>query len=241
MKRLVSALTLLLVSASAVASGGPLYHFKPDAGNTASVQRGANNFMNYCSGCHSLAYQRYSRLAADNDIPDNLLGNIMFTSDKPGDHIVSAMSPEDATQWFGGVPPDLSLVARARGPAWIYSFLKSFYVDDSKVTGVNNLQLPGASMPHVLGGLQGYQALPHEEHAAGGHNAKPKFDRVSEGTLDAKAYDALVGDLVNFLAYVGEPGKAQMHSRGVKVLLYLLLILIPVTYMIKREFWKDVH
>lgn len=247
MKRLIFALTTLLAAPASLAAGaGALYSFTPDVGNTASVQRGAANFMNYCSGCHSLQFLRYNRIAADNDIPDDLLGQIMFTSDKPGEHVMSAMPAEQAAQWFGQAPPDLSLTARARGADWIYSFMKTFYLDPSKATGVNNLQLPGASMPHVLGELQGYQQVVHEDEPAqdtGGHggHAGPKFELVREGQLDPKAYDAFVSDTVNFLAYAAEPGKKDMHALGFKVLLYILFILIPITWLIKREFWKDVH
>ncbi len=238
---------LLLAAAAPVMAAGdaPLYDFTPDVKNTASVQRGAANFMNYCSGCHSLGFLRYNRLGEDQGISTELLqANLMFTSDKPGDHIVSAMPADSAKQWFGQTPPDLSLTARARGADWIYSFLKSFYVDDHKATGVNNLQLPGASMPHVLGGLEGYKQIAHSEEAAadahaGGH-AAPSFEMVQAGTLTAVEYDSFVADITNFLSYAAEPGKARMHSRGLWAMFYLLL-LIPLTYMIKREFWKDVH
>lgn len=246
MMRLVSVLSLGLMAgvASAAGGGATLYQYEADIGNKASVQRGAKNFMNYCSGCHSLEYLRYQRFAQDNEVPDDLLEAIMFTSDSPGDHILSAMPAEDAAKWYGQAPPDLTLTARARGDAWIYSFLKSFYIDDSKPTGVNNLQLPGAAMPHVLGGLQGYQ-VHHEEHAeedAGGHHGpvEPNFEVVQAGTLDEAAYDKFVADTVNFLAYAAEPGKAKMHDTGFWVLVYLLL-LVPLTYAIKKEFWKDVH
>ncbi len=247
MKQLITALTLLGASASVYAAGGgALYDFTADTGNEASVQRGARNFMNYCSGCHSVKYLRYNRLARDNDIPESQLGALMFTSDKPGDTIVTAMPAEQAAKWFGQAPPDLSLTTRARGEDWVYSFLKTFYLDSSKATGVNNKQLPGASMPHVLGGLQGYQVL-HKETAPGesadahgdGH-AGPSFELAVEGSMDEKAYDDFVSDLVNFLAYAAEPGKKEMHDRGFWVLLYLLF-LIPLTYLIKLEFWKDVH
>jgi len=227
------------------AGGGPLYDFEPDVSNTASVQRGAANFMNYCSGCHSLQFLRYNRLADDMGISIELLEeNLMFTSEKPGDHILSAMPADAAKQWFGQSPPDLSLTARARGSDWIYSFLKTFYVDEGKATGVNNLQLPGASMPHVLGGLEGYKQVAHsDDHADAGHgggHAGPSFEVVQAGVLSADAYDDFVADITNFLAYAAEPGKARMHSRGFWALLYVLL-LIPLTYLIKREFWKDVH
>ncbi len=247
MMRLVSALSLGLIAgvANAAGGGGTLYQFEADTANKASVQRGAKNFMNYCSGCHSVKYLRYNRFAADNDVPDDLLGEIMFTSDKLGEPIISAMPAEASAQWYGRTPPDLTLTARARGEAWIYSFLKSFYLDDSKPTGVNNLQLPGAAMPHVLGGLQGYQVMGHDEHEedhSGGHGpAKPNFEVAQPGTLDEAAYDKFVADLVNFMAYAAEPGKAKMHDTGFWALFYVVFLLIPLTYAIKKEFWKDVH
>ncbi len=245
MMRLITALSLLLPAVVVqAAGGGALFQYEANVSNKASVQRGARNFMNYCSGCHSLKYLRYNRLAADNEIPEELLGNLMFTSDKLGDTIVTAMPADQAAKWFGQAPPDLSLTTRARGEDWVYSFLKSFYLDAGKATGVNNLQLPGASMPHVLGGLQGYQALGHDAHdqadAHGSGHAAPRLELAVEGSLDEKAYDGFVKDLVNFLSYAAEPGAEQMHSRGFWVLLYLLF-LIPLTYMIKLEFWKDVH
>lgn len=241
MIRLVSALALTLFAGIAVAAGGgPAYHYTPDTSNVASVQRGAKYFMNYCSGCHSLEYLRYNRLAEDYDIPDEMLEAVMFTSDKHGSQIYSAMPEDKAKEWFGQAPPDLTLTARARGSDWIYSFLKTFYLDDSKSTGVNNLTLPGAAMPHVLGNLQGYQIEGHDESGGGHGTAQPSFQMVKPGSLDAAAYDKLVSDIVNFMAYAAEPGKAKMHDTGFWALLYLLL-LIPLTYAIKKEFWKDVH
>lgn len=244
--RLTLAGMLMAAAVPAMAAGdAALFHFEPDVGNTASVQRGAANFMNYCSGCHSLGFLRYNRLGSDAEISTEMLQeNLMFTSKKPGDHIISAMPPAAAKTWFGQTPPDLSLTARARGSDWIYSFLKSFYVDEHKATGVNNLQLPGASMPHVLGGLEGYKQIAHtEDQAAEGHaggHAAPAFEMVHEGAMTAAEYDSFVADITNFLSYAAEPGKARMHSRGLWALFYVLL-LIPLTYMIKKEFWKDVH
>ena len=245
--RLTLAAALLAAPAAALAAGAAaLYEYKPDIGNSASVQRGAAAFMNYCSGCHSLRFLRYGRLAEDHAIPVDLLQeNLMFTSDKPGEHILSAMPADSAAQWFGQAPPDLTLSARARGADWIYSFLKSFYLDPSKANGVNNKQLPGASMPHVLGGLEGYKVVGHAEdgqddaHHGGGH--APQWEQVEAGSLSAKEYDSFVSDLTNFLAYAAEPGAAKMHSRGLWVLFYLVFLLIPLTWLIKKEFWKDVH
>lgn len=246
MKMRLTVASLLLVGSGAVAAagGGALLDYDPDVKNSASVQRGAANFMNYCSACHSLRFLRYGRLAEDHGIPEDLLReNLMFTSDKPGDHILSAMPAEQAASWFGQKPPDLSLTARARGADWIYSFLMTFYVDDKKATGVNNLQLPGASMPHVLADLEGYKALANQDEADGGGygaSAKPSFELIEAGVMSTAQYDQFVSDITNFLAYAAEPGKATMHSRGLWVIFYLLL-LIPLTYFIKKEFWKDVH
>ncbi len=248
MKHLLIALALALPGmAMAAGGGGTAYKFDPDLGNEPSLQRGAAAFMNYCSGCHSMGLLRYNRLAADLGIPEDLLQeNLMFTSDKVGAQINSAMIPASA-KWFGKQPPDLTLTARARGDDWVYSFLKTFYVEEGRPNGVNNLTLPGASMPHVLGGLQGWQKLKPaeegEEHAeAGGHGAShaPEFEVLEEGVLSAKEYDGLVADITNFMVYAAEPVKIKRKEIGTLVILYLMLFTF-VAYLLKREFWKDVH
>lgn len=248
LKRLQS---LLLVGAAvcsigAQASEGALpYSFEPDTGNIASQQRGARNFMNYCSGCHSMGHLRYARMAADLGIPEDLLKkNLMFTSEKPGDHIVSAM-PAASAGWFGAAPPDLTVETRMRGADWVYNYLMTFYLDSTRPLGSNNLVLPGASMPHVLGDLQGWQ-VKHEEPAAaegeGGHGAHagPGFKIVVPGKLDEKEYQKFVADTVNFMVYAAEPGRAGRVSTGIKVMLFLLVFTV-LAYMLKREYWKDVH
>lgn len=253
MKRL-TLLALLLASGSALAAGGdPPFAFKPDTVNTASLQRGAKLFMNYCSGCHSLKYLRYNRLARDLDIPaDLLLQHLMFTSEKSGDHILSSMpgassdptAPSVSEKWFGRAPPDLSLSARERGASWVYSYLLSFHLDPSRPTGVNNVVLPGASMPHVLGGLQGYQTLVDEKPAegAGGHGGHhgPKFELAQAGSLSPAEYKELVGDLTNFMVYAAEPGRNRRMAVGVFVLGFTVLFGI-LCYLLKLEYWKDVH
>ena len=229
MKRLLLSLIAVSLSGAAVAAGGAAapYTYEPDATNTASLQRGATDFMAYCSGCHGLKYLRYNRLAADLGIPEDLLQKyLMVTTDKPGDHIVSAM-PQTSADWFGQPPPDLSLTTRLRTPSWVYSYLLTFYLDDSKANGVNNLMLPGVSMPHVLWELQGW--LEHDEAAAeaehGGHNGPTvPLKQATEGTLSEKEYQARVGDLVNFMAYAAEPGKADRLSMGFKVMCFLVLL-----------------
>lgn len=214
-----------------------------DIHNLASLQRGARNFMNYCSGCHSAQYMRYNRMAEDLGIPEDVLkANLMFTGERPFDTIKSAMSPEEGRRWFGNAPPDLSLIARSRGSDYLYTFLRSFYVDPTKATGTNNLVLPGTAMPHVLASLQGLQKLaPAGEHAGGegGHGAASKFELVSPGTMKPAEYDEFVRDTVNFLEYVAEPVQAKRQQLGVWVMLFLL-VFMAFSYLLYREYWKDV-
>jgi len=210
--------------------------------------------MNYCSGCHSLEYMRYDRMAQDIGITnddgtvavDMLKANLMFTGDKAGDQIHIAMRPKDAATWFGVTPPDLSLEARARGNEWLYHYLKGFYADDKKPWGVNNAVFPDVAMPHVLVDLQGVQQPIYETHivAVDGETQQTQqlvgLKLATPGQLTEAQYDELVTDLVNFLAYVGEPIKAERERVGVWVLLFLVL-LGAFAYLLKREYWKDVH
>lgn len=231
-------------SGAALASeGGPaLQYFRADTGNLPSLQRGARDFMAYCSGCHGLKYLRYNRVAQDLGIPEELLKtNLMYTSDKPADVIVTAM-PATAAEWFGAQPPDLSLTARSRGADWVYTYLQSFYLDPSRPVGVNNTLLPGASMPHVLWELQGLQAkVEHHGEAAaeGEHGAKP-FELVQAGKLSPEEYKKFVGDLTNFLVYAAEPGRNHRIAFGWKVLAFLSVFFV-LAYALKKEYWKDVH
>ncbi|HEX4871482.1 MAG TPA: cytochrome c1 [Nevskiaceae bacterium] len=244
MKRLLIALASLTLSATAqAAGGGPLpFSYEADTSNLASLQRGARNFMAYCSGCHSMKYLRYNRIGQDLEIPEALLkANLMFTSEKVGDHILTAMPGENAKTWFGQTPPDLTLETRARGTSWVYSYLKTFYVDPSRPLGVNNLVLAGASMPHVLADLQGWQvkkAVAEGETPAAGK--APVLELAVPGSLDAEGYDQFVADTVNFMAYAAEPGKSHRIDTGIRAILYLL-VLLTLAYLLKKEYWKDVH
>ena len=248
--RALAAAALLVATSSAFAEGQAMpFTFKPNTGNAASLQRGARDFMNYCSGCHSLKYLRFSRLGRDLGIPEELLkSNLMFTSEKLGDHIISSMpgpsgdpsAPSVSEKWFGRAPPDLSLSARERGPDWIYSYLLTFYLDPSRPTGVNNLVLPGAAMPHVLGDLQGWQAKDagdlfgeHQEHG-------PPLVLVQKGAMSPEEYREFVGDLTNFLVYAAEPGRNRRIAIGGFVLAFIVLLWF-LSYLLKLEYWKDVH
>ena len=234
----------LICAGSAVAEEGEIALFESgtDINNTESLQRGARNFMNYCSGCHSLKFLRYNRMTADLKIPEAELAALMFTSDKPFDAINSAMPP-DAEGWFGRQPPDLSLIARARGVDYVYSFLKGFYVDKTRPWGVNNLFLPAAAMPHVLQERQGLQKPVYKNKLDEHGSARMVLDGaqlMTPGALKPEEYDQFVRDIANFLDYAGEPVKSKRQSMGVFVTLFLLVFFV-FAYLLKKEYWKDVH
>ncbi len=217
--------------------------------NTASLQRGASAFMNYCVACHSLKYKRYSRLGEDLDIPlEQLEANIVLPGDKRSDYIKTSLAAEDGEAWFGKAPPDLSLIARSKGPDYVYRFLKSYYLNPnpSSVTGVDNLQLSGTAMPHVLASLGGVPEAVFrniERKGAGGEIVADRefveFKPAIAGTLSAEQYDEFVLDIVNFLDYVGEPAQLVRKSLGVWVILFLMLF-TGIAFLLKQEYWKDV-
>lgn len=255
MKLIKTAAALLLGLASgflaptALASGGGNHpYFRVDTGNLAGLQRGARDFMSYCAGCHSLKYLRYNRMAEDLGISEELLkANLMFTTEKPGDVITTAM-PKESADWLGAPPPDLSLTARSRGPEWINHYLQSFYLDAKRPLGVNNSVLPGASMPHVLWELQGFQQkVEHKaEHGqAEGHgeaaaHGASEFELVQKGTLSPEEYKRFVADLTNFMVYAAEPGRNKRISTGWNVFIFLSIFFV-IAYLLKKEYWKDVH
>jgi ubiquinol-cytochrome c reductase cytochrome c1 subunit len=241
---IVTAALLLGRVATADEEGGiALLKAGTDISNTESLQRGARNFMNYCSGCHSLKYLRYNRLATDLKIPESeLAADLMFTSDKAFDTVNSSM-PKDSEAWFGKAPPDLSLMARERGPDYLYSYLQGFYVDKTRPWGVNNLYLPSAAMPDVLAELHGLQkpVFKNEQDERG--NARMVLvgaDAMTPGSMKPEEYDQFVRDTVNFLDYAGEPVKAKRQSMGIFVTLFLL-VFFAFAYLLKKEYWKDVH
>ena len=220
-----------------------------EVSNLPSLQRGARNFMAYCSGCHSLRFERYSRLCEDLKISGEQCDALLVRpGDKRTDYIRSSMPEKDATEWFGKAPPDLSLVARSRGPNWIFKFLTTFHADtSSQKTGVNNLQLPGTAMPHVLASLQGVQNAVWVNEENRGEDGKPVVTRVFKtfepgvvGSLTPQQYDEFVRDTVNFLDYVGDPTQVERQSLGIWVVLFLLMF-TGIAYMLKKEYWKDVR
>ncbi len=209
-------LIALLLSLGVLASGGELHleEAHTDISDTVSLQNGAKLFMNYCSGCHAISFMRYNRIAKDLDLSDSAVAeNLMFAGEKVGDLITTAMPEDAASKWFGGTPPDLSLVARSKGTNWIYSYLRGFYADESKIFGVNNKVLANASMPDALWSLKESQ---------------------SEAEFAQSARD-----ITNFLDYVGEPAKLIRTGLGVWVLSFLTLLLV-LSYFLKKEYWKDV-
>jgi len=239
------ALLLLALPATALAAseGYPLDEANADVSNLASLQRGARNFVNYCLGCHSAKYMRYSRVAADLALTeDELKANLMFTGERIYDTMETAMPAEQARTWFGNAPPDLSLIARSRGPDYVYTFLRAFYVDPTRPTGVNNGVLPGTAMPHVLAELQGLQTPRIEERTGDDGKVTKLVVGVEPGTpgeLPAAAYDSFVRDIVAFLEYVAEPHKAERLALGVWVILFLLMF-TTFAWFLYREYWKDV-
>ncbi len=214
-----------------------------DISDVASLQRGAKYFVNYCLGCHSAQYVRYNRLGADLGLTEaQLVENIMFTGERPFDTMTNSMTAEDAARWFGVAPPDLSLIARSRGTDYLYNFLRGFYKDAAAPGGANNLWLESTAMPHVLWELQGIRTAVFVEAEVDGVTL-PRFEHfetVSQGTLDEAEYDELVRDIVNFLNYIGEPMQLERRALGVRVIGFLLIFLL-ISYMLKREIWKDVH
>ncbi len=234
------ALFLLLFTAplfawSAGESDWPMEEFKGDLQDLPSLQNGFALYMNYCVGCHSLQFQRYERTADDLGIPHDIaLQNLIFTDQKIGGLITNAMDREASKAWFGAAPPDLTMVARVRSPEWIYNYLKTFYVDDSRPLGVNNKVFVNVGMPNVLLDLQGVQ----REVCVEGNCGSLALDAES-GALSAEEFDSAIYDLTNFLYYTGEPSRLERQRLGIYVLLFLI-ILGCFTYLLNREYWKDI-
>jgi ubiquinol-cytochrome c reductase cytochrome c1 subunit len=246
MKRLFTIAVLMLMPIISLANEGiELESANIDLHDQASLQRGAKYFMNYCAGCHTLKYARYNRMARDLGLTDEQTrDNLMFVSGaKVGDNITVAMPEAMGANWFGAAVPDLTLVARNKvgGADWIYTYLKSFYKDEKRPYGVNNTVFPDVGMPDVLWELRGVQTIMHKEgHDAAG-NATQVFDRFERtGGRSDEEFDGVARDLAAFLTYMGEPMQLERQALGVWVLLFLAIFTI-LAYLLKKEYWRDVH
>jgi ubiquinol-cytochrome c reductase cytochrome c1 subunit len=259
MKRTFLTLFFMALAGSALAAeeGG----FKPantELGDRASLQRGAKLFMNYCLSCHSAGYMRYARMAEDLGLSEaEVQKNLNFTANKFGEPMTVAMSAEQGEKFFGKAPPDLSVTVRTKeaGPDWIYNYLKSFYLDSKRPSGWNNTVLVNAAMPNVLWELQGTQAAVFEAKPRGSDGKERncpsegtevegkclvKFEPLSKGVLSPAEFDEAARDLTAFVQYVGEPAALERHAVGPWVILFLALFTF-IAWLLKHEYWKDVH
>lgn len=236
MKKITLALLILcMVPFGVIAgeSGMPLDRAPVDITDNASLKRGAESFVNYCLTCHGASYMRYNRHRDIGYTNEEILEKLVFTGQKVGDLMQSAMRKKEGEEWFGVVPPDLSVIARARGADWLYTYLRAFYRDDVTATGWNNLVFDRVAMPHVLYELQGEQQLVVKGDQKSLALNKP-------GQLSASDYDKFVGDLVNYLVYLGEPHANARKELGIKVMLFLLGMFV-LSYVLKKEYWRDIH
>ncbi len=228
--------------------------FKVDLRDNEAMQRGAGLYVNYCLGCHALEYARYERSADDIGVPHELMVEHLVPGEaKIGERMLSSMDSAMAEEWFGVSPPDLTLVARKRSPAWLYEYLRSFYEDSSRATGVNNRVFPSVAMPHVLHEVQGLQrCAPGPMHAPNGGVLRDplsdqdilgtpcgRFELVEPGRMTPEEFDRSMADLVHFLTYIGEPIALERQRIGVYVMLFLV-VLLALTWLLKREYWKDI-
>ena len=246
MKKLLSILALAgacFAGAPAMASEGgfPLEPAPVNTADLSSLQRGAKVFVNYCLNCHGASMMRYNRLKDIGLTDDQIRENLLFSADKVGETMTIAMQPKEAKAFFGAQPPDLSVIARARGDDWLYTYLRTFYRDDSRATGWNNLVFPSVGMPHVLWELQGQRAAKFtevEEHGEKVHKFAG-FEQLSQGKLSKVEYDQATADLVGFLDWMAEPAQNHRKRLGVWVLLFLGMFTI-FAWRLNAAYWKDV-
>lgn len=239
MRALIVLLALVTAGSVYAAEEVELEKAGNDPDNINSLQRGARNFMNYCAGCHSAKYVRYNTLARDLQLSEaQLIDNLMFNAEKTFETIEANMPMADAARWFGQPPPDLSLMARARGTDYIYNFLKGFYLEPESPSGVNNRVLKGTSMPHVLWELQGYQEAVFTTDEFGTEHFE-HFEQVTPGSMSPEEYDNFVRDTANFMQYISEPIRSTRRVLGVWVLMFLIVFWI-IASMLKKQIWKDV-
>ena len=232
---------LLSFSALAAGGGGNLLQAGTDISDRGSLQRGAQLYMNYCAGCHSLKYLRYSRMAEDLDLTEEeVMNNLNLTGASFGSHIISSMPVEQSTEWFGQLPPDLTLITRVRGSDWVYTYLKSFYLDESRPLGWNNTLFPNASMPNPFWKQQGLQHAVYGEPDVTGEAPVERLEISTPGTQSAAEFDQTLRDLTTFLEYAGEPAALKRQGIGVWVVLFLAFLTL-LAWLLKNEYWRDVH
>ena len=237
----VFAAGLLLSAVALAAGGGNVQQAGTDLNDKASLQRGAGLYMNYCSGCHSLKYLRYARIGEDLGLTeDEVQQNLNLNGGKIGDHVISPMSAQMGVAAFGKAPPDLSVISRVRGSDWIYTYLKSFYLDESRPVGWNNKLFANASMPNPLWEMQGLQQPVYGKKTETGEMPVEGFTISQPGTQNAEQFDQTVRDITAFLQYAGEPAALKRQSIGVWVILFLAFFTF-LAWMLKTEYWRDVH
>ena len=243
MKKLL--LLLLALPSLAIAAGPSVQLDKAPVNfnDHGSLQRGARIFVNYCLNCHSAAYMRYNRMEDIGLTEAQIKGNLLFAGEKTGETMTIAMRTADAKAWFGAPPPDLSVITRSRGPDWVYTYLRGFYRDDTRTTGWNNTVFDKVGMPHVMHDLQGHLAPVYRNEIGEdgkAHQVIERMELVKPGQLTLAEYDAQVGDLVNYLNWMGEPAKGDRMRIGLVVLLFLGVFYV-IAFYLKKEFWKDEH
>lgn len=248
MRKLITALLLAVAPSLVLAAGGgvQLDHVNIDVSNKEAIQRGAKTFVNYCLSCHSAAYMRYNRLGADADMTDQQLkDNLIFTRNKKGEQtkvgelMKIAMTEDYAKEAFGTKVPDLTVIARSRGADWLYTYLRTFYVDTGRPSGHNNKAFPDVGMPNVLWELQGVQEAEIRVDEKGTKHIE-SLKITQAGSQSVAEFDQTVNDLVTYLVYMGEPMQLERKRLGIWVLGFLFIFFI-VAYMLKKEYWKDVH
>lgn len=242
MKKLLFLLLVLPVTAFANVAL-KLDHAPVNVHDQESLQRGARTFVNYCLNCHSANYMRYNRMQDIGLTEAQIKDNLLYAAAKPGELMKVSMSTKDAKEWFGATPPDLTVIARSRGADWIYTYLRSFYRDDTRPTGWNNTVFDKVGMPHVLQELQGHQAPVYKtetDHEGKQHQVIEGMELVKTGKLTQAEYDATVADLVNYLVWMGEPAQSQRMNIGLVVIMFLGVFFV-IAFYLKKEYWKDVH
>lgn len=262
LKAFLLGVVLALSASFAAANEGANYpKANIDLGDQVALQRGAQIFTNYCISCHSAAGLRYNRLQDLGLSEEQIKKNMMFTTDKIGDTMVAAIAPADAQKWFGTVPPDLTLIARSRGADYLYAYMRGFYKDPTRPSGWNNTVLKGAAMPHPLWMQQGVvpavklddkgQPVMKKDPHSGALVPDLQFESadgkippvlsIEKGRLTTRDYDDYVRSLVTYMVWMGEPAQTRRHQIGYVVLMFLVAVLLPLAYFLKKEYWKDVH